>query len=267
MNLSDLHVHTTYCDGKSTVEEIVHKAEEMGMVSIGFSGHGYTDFDTSYCMSIDDTKNYINDIGKAKEKADIEVYLGIEKDILSDLDTSCFDYAIGSCHYVKKDGMYIEVDSSRSFEKNVNDIYGGDYLAFCKDYYRTICEYLPKAKADITGHIDLVTKFNEGGKFFSEEDKSYQSYALEAIDVAKEVCPIIEINTGAIARGYRKSPYPAKFILDYIRQKDIKIVINSDSHNKDTLCFYHDESIEILKQAGFKSHVVLKNGHFEEVGL
>ncbi len=264
MNLSDLHVHTTYCDGKSTVEEIVRKAEELGMVSIGFSGHGYTDFDTSYCMSIDDTQNYINDIKKAKETANLEVYLGVEKDILSNLCTDGFDYAIGSCHYVKKDGLYLEVDSSRSFEKNVTTVYGGDYLAFCKDYYHTICEYLPKAKADIVGHIDLITKFNSGGRYFDEESSVYQNYALEALSIAKEACPLIEMNTGAIARGYRKSPYPRKFILDYIKDSGMKIIINSDSHRSDTLCFGYESCIEILKQKGFKSHVILKDGQFTE---
>ena len=45
MILSDIHVHTTYCDGKSTVEEIVKKAISMNMTSIGFSSHEHVTFD------------------------------------------------------------------------------------------------------------------------------------------------------------------------------------------------------------------------------
>ena len=86
MILCDTHIHTTYCDGKSTVDEIIAKAGEMGITSLGFSGHGYTDFDASYCMSKEDTEKYIEDILRAKKSAPFEVYLGIEKDILSDLD-------------------------------------------------------------------------------------------------------------------------------------------------------------------------------------
>ena len=62
MIYSDIHTHTTYCDGKSTPEEMVKKAIEKGFESIGISGHGYMDFDVSYCMTLEDTKKYVNEI-------------------------------------------------------------------------------------------------------------------------------------------------------------------------------------------------------------
>ena len=94
MILTDLHLHTCFCDGKNTPEEIVKEAIGRGFSAIGFSGHGYTDFDTSYCMSKEDTKKYIEDILRAKESAPFEVYLGIEKDILSDLDIRWFESCV-----------------------------------------------------------------------------------------------------------------------------------------------------------------------------
>ena len=45
MLLKDLHVHTNYCDGKDSPRDIVLAAVGMGMKTLGFSGHGYTDFD------------------------------------------------------------------------------------------------------------------------------------------------------------------------------------------------------------------------------
>ena len=39
MIFSDIHVHTTYCDGKNSAEETVLAALEKNFVSIGFSGH------------------------------------------------------------------------------------------------------------------------------------------------------------------------------------------------------------------------------------
>jgi predicted metal-dependent phosphoesterase TrpH len=50
MIFTDLHVHTTFSDGKNTPEEVVLSAIDMGFDAIGFSGHGYTDFDLTYCM-------------------------------------------------------------------------------------------------------------------------------------------------------------------------------------------------------------------------
>ena len=56
----NLHTHTYYCDGKNAPEEIVKKAIEKGFSYIGFSGHGHTRKDSSYCMSPENTKKYIN---------------------------------------------------------------------------------------------------------------------------------------------------------------------------------------------------------------
>ena len=37
--LSSPHVHTPYCDGKSTAAEMAAAALDAGFVSLGFSGH------------------------------------------------------------------------------------------------------------------------------------------------------------------------------------------------------------------------------------
>ena len=40
--------------------------------------------------------------------------------------------------------------------------------------------------------------------------------AFETAEVLAKDIPFFEINTGAIARGYRKSPYPTVPIIKYI---------------------------------------------------
>ena len=74
----NLHTHTTFSDGKNSVEETVKAAIEKGLVSIGISDHGYTYFDTSYCIQKDDVAKYIDEVNRVKSAyADsIEVYLG-----------------------------------------------------------------------------------------------------------------------------------------------------------------------------------------------
>ena len=64
--LSNLHTHSTFCDGKSTPEDVVLSAIEKGFCSIGFSGHAHIDFDQSYCMR--DTDGYIAEIKRLKDK-------------------------------------------------------------------------------------------------------------------------------------------------------------------------------------------------------
>ena len=51
MSFSDLHLHTTFSDGKNSPEEMVEEAIRLGLSEIGFSDHAYTFFDERYCMA------------------------------------------------------------------------------------------------------------------------------------------------------------------------------------------------------------------------
>jgi histidinol-phosphatase (PHP family) len=59
---------------------------------------------------------------------------------------------------------------------------------------------------DIIGHFDLVAKNNERGRFLDTAAKEYPDLGLEAIHALKGEIPFFELNTGAIARGYRTAP-------------------------------------------------------------
>ena len=58
----NLHSHTTFCDGKNSAEEMVVSAIDHGFDVFGFSGHSYTPFDESYCMSLSGTVEYRKEI-------------------------------------------------------------------------------------------------------------------------------------------------------------------------------------------------------------
>ena len=98
----NLHMHTTYCDGKDTAEAMTLAAIEEGLAVAGFSGHSFTPHDPSYCMSREGTQRYIEEIGALKEKysGSIRLLLGIELDRYADTDLSPYDYRIGSVHYI-----------------------------------------------------------------------------------------------------------------------------------------------------------------------
>ena len=98
----NLHMHTTYCDGKDTAEAMTLAAIEGGLAVAGFSGHSFTPHDPSYCMSREGTQRYIEEIGALKEKysGSIRLLLGIELDRYADTDLSLYDYRIGSVHYI-----------------------------------------------------------------------------------------------------------------------------------------------------------------------
>ena len=98
----DLHMHTTYCDGKDSAEAMVLSAIESGLAFAGISGHSFTPHDQSYCMSREGTQKYIEEICRLKEKyaGSITLLLGTELDRYADIDLSPYDYYIGSVHYI-----------------------------------------------------------------------------------------------------------------------------------------------------------------------
>lgn len=272
MIMRDYHMHTTYCDGTASAEEMVLAAIDKGLEEIGFSGHSYTSFDSSYCMSLEETKEYRREIEALREKyADrISIKIGLEMDNYSDADLEGIEYRIGSVHYIRlreeaafvaftslgedvpegcifatdEEGpaVYIPVDESAEIQKAACDrFFGGDMIAFAEAYFRTVAQVVENTGCDIIGHFDLVAKFNGEGTLFNEEEPRYVDAWKKAVDRLVRADVPFEINTGAISKGYRKDAYPSAPIRDHIREKGGTFILSSDSHRTDTLCYDFDE--------------------------
>lgn len=266
MRYSNLHNHSNFSDGKHSLEENVRSAIEKNMLSLGFSDHSFTACDTSYCMKEEDYGRYLQEIAGLKEKyADrLPIFAGLELDYYSDTDVSVFDYFLASVHYIIKDGFCHAIDHSPQQQKDCIEMaFGGDVIAMAECYYDMLCEHVEKWKPTFVGHFDLITKFS----LIPEEDKRYQEIAREALKRVIKTCPYVEMNTGAISRGWRKLPYPGAYLLDTLRENGGQVLLNADSHHIDNLTTFFDESVEILKNAGF-DHICMFNGKtFDEVGI
>ena len=241
---ANYHTHTKYCDGKNTVAEMTKAAFDKGFTHLGFSGHGYTDFDESYCMSRENIQNYLRDVAavKAEYAGKMEVYTGVEQDCFSTESTDIYDYIIGSTHYVYKDGLYHTVDESE--EKTnaiVREFFGGDFLKYAAAYFEAEVQVVAKTKPDIIGHFDLISKFNEGNKYFNMDEKAYGFLALEAMEELLRTGVPFEINTGAMYRGLRTEPYPSYGLLKELQKRGGEIVLSSDSHDCNSIGFAFGE--------------------------
>lgn len=264
---SNFHTHSTYCDGADTIEEMVISAIEKGFTDLGFSGHGFTSDDSSYCMTEEGTIQYLRDIDAVKLKyADkINIYRGIEKDYISVESNDKYDFVIGSCHYILKDGIYYSVDMSPDGLKKVISAFDGDVLAAAKEFFRSEADVVRKTDCDIIGHFDLISKyFTACGVEITPE---YLQLAEEAVDALVPYGKPFEINTGAIARGIDHGIYPSVDILKMIYERGGKITLCSDCHNRNNLDCYYRESLEIAKEIGFKSIVSRHGDTFEEFDI
>ena len=59
--------------------------------------------------------------------------------------------------------------------------------------------------------------------------------SMRAADALLKTGKPFEINTGAVSRGYRTSPYPDREICRYILDHGGKLIFSSDSHAKETI--------------------------------
>ena len=270
-DMQNLHTHTTYCDGALTPEEMVLAAISRGYGSLGFSEHSSVATVVEiYAMSTDTTLEYIEEINALKEKykGQIEIFLGIEQDIFTESCPEGLDYIIGTVHHVKKEGGILTVDAGpKSQKKMVDAFFGGDYYSMAESYFATVAEVVNKTNATIVGHFDLVTKYNFDGSQFDQTHRRYIYSALDAMDEILKRCNLFEVNTGAMYRLRKPEPYPSVFFLKELLKRGGEVILSSDSHDAESLCYKFDEMRELLKTLGFKYMKRLTQSGFIDVRL
>ena len=262
---TDLHMHTVYCDGRNTPEEMVVSAIDKGMSCIGFSGHSYAPFDHEFGMNPEKLAAYKQEIrdlqGRYGDR--IRILCGIEMDYHSDPGVyqeqnrvpgndsgdsaasfsvkdlqSGFDYVIGSVHYIDTPEGPAGVDNTPEiFASAVERFFNNDYYLAAEAYFELVSDVVRRTGCDIIGHFDLITKFNEKYQFFNESHPRYIAAWQKAADLLIPEKRIFEINTGAMSRGWKSTPYPSQPMINYIRDRGGRFILSSDSHRSDTIGF------------------------------
>ena len=267
----NLHTHTNFCDGKQDVETIVRRSIELQLDSIGFSGHSHCEYiKSSSSMSPEATRQYKVEIAKQKKKFEnqIEIFCGLEFDQYSDDDLQGYDYIIGTNHYLKMGNEFVGFDRDKEeVQSIINNYFDGDGLRFAREYYRQLSQLPAYGNFDLVGHFDLITKNNENGELFDENNPAYRKYALECLHALAEKISVFEINTGAMARGYRTTPYLNPFILKEMNKLGVGITISSDCHDCNFLTCGFDRAIELCKECGVRELQVLTKGGFKGLAL
>ena len=279
--LSNAHTHTTWCDGKSTAAEQLASAQALGFVSLGFSGHAMQGFDWDYCMSVRQQELYRAQLmamrsALAAEGRGPRLWIGLEQDALipeaeKAKNRVLFDYRIGSTHYLPEplEGLMVAVDGSAGLlGRCIQNRFGGDALAMAQAYYALHGDYVEREKPDIVGHFDLVRKYAaEIG--LDTQSPEYRRAAVRALEQARKGCPVLEVNTGNIARGYDTVPYPADILLDAWRDLGGELTLTSDCHDARYMDCAFEPTLIMLREKGWKRLLRLGEGQalWEEVTL
>ena len=266
----NLHTHTVFGDGIDTPEQIVQHALSKNFNSLGFSEHSYMFYSPKPCLKPEQTLKYKNEITHLKSKYSdrLDIYMGLEVDMYSQIDLSDYDYLIGSCHYFKFGETYVGFDRSiNECQRIIQEYFGGDGMRFAKEYYRQYAKLCQFGNFDIIGHFDLITKNNSSNCLFDEDSKEYINAAFETMESFRGKIALFEVNTGSIARGYRSRPYPAIKLLTEFRNMKFGAVITSDCHDGRLLDCGFEEARNLLKYCGFTERYVLTNTGFMAVAL
>lgn len=270
MYLQNLHTHSTYDDGRDTPREMADHAISLGFDSLGFSGHSYAPYGAAYSMSEEGTEAFKVEITRMKREYEgrIKLFLGLEFDMYSPTSLKGWDYTLGACHYLRLQGEIVGIDRKYADVKAVADKYfGGDGLALAKEYYSQLSRLPEYGQFDIAAHFDLIAKTTEQGFLFDTESARYRAIALECLEHLSRHIPFFEVNTGAIARGYRTSPYPDRYLLGKMREMGIKLTLSSDCHDKTKLTCHFTEALELIKSVGYDEIYVLADNGFTGVKI
>lgn len=255
MKLQSLHSHSLFDDGKSTMEEMVQGALAQGLSALGFSGHSPMPTPQGWTVQVEDLPRYRQEALrlKAAYRDQIPLYYGLEFDLVSQIPLDGYEYVIGSVHHIPVDGRWVSVDDAVEVTRhNVQDLFHGDSDAYSAAYYRQLLRVADDPRLDIVGHFDQLTKFNEIAPLVNTDTLAYHKAASEAMDALIAAGKIFEINTGAISRGYRTTPYPALWLLQQLQCRGARITITADAHSADAVACGYRDALARAEFAGFR---------------
>lgn len=266
----NLHMHSTWDDGKSTVEEMILASRDAGLASVGVSVHCPMPFENDWECPVERLPDYRAEVRALADKyaGSIKVYLGIEWDVsAAALDLSPYDYVIGSVHELPVDGHRSVDANAETTARFLAECFGGDADAAAEMYFAEMDKVAARPEVGIVGHFDLLTKFDEQRGFFNENSPRYRRAAERAMEKLVAAGKIFEVNTGAISRGYRTTPYPSAQWLRLLREMGGRVTVSADAHHKSGVTCAFDLAERMVREAGFTEIWVLEGKKSVPVSL
>ena len=266
----NLHTHTVFDDGKNTPAEMAQAALDAGLASLGFSGHSTLPWENDWCLTPERVPDYLAAVEETKRAfaGRLTVFSGLEWDAASEQDVRGFDYIIGSVHHVLSGDSVLSVDESPEITRTaIERFYHSDALALAEAYFASVQALADAPFVDIVGHFDLITKYDEKHGFFDAALPRYRDAAMSALEALVRTDKIFEVNTGAIANGWRTTPYPALPLLHELKARGARVTVSADAHSTAGVVCAFPETEALLRDLGFRERWELTVSGFVPVPL
>lgn len=257
------HSHSTFCDGKNTLEEMALSAIERGMQYFGFSAHSPVPFKNDFGLPTSEIDNYLNETKRLKKIYEDKIKLftsmefdyipKISEDIRERAEKYNLDYIISSIHLVSSENGLWFIDGSKqeSYDKGLIECFGGDIKKAVKAFYSQTNEMISKINPNILGHFDKVKMHNKD-RYFKEDEPWYRDLVMESIDLMKQNNTICEINTRGLYKGRSNDYFPQTPWIKALAQKQVRVTISTDCHKADEVDKLFVECSNHLKDCGHK---------------
>jgi len=216
-----LHFHTTFSDGRDTLESMISKAKELGFKYAAVCDHSKSAF---YANGLNEERILEQKklLKKYSDENHFTIYQGIESDILTD----------GSLDY------------SNDFLKNIDFVVASVHSQFNlseADMTKRIIKAVENPYTDLLGHPT--------GRLLLSRD-SYKCDVKKIIDACAANDVAIEINSN-----------PRRLDLDwrwiyYARNKGCMFSINADAHSTEDI-LYTNYGISIARKGGIQTSEVI----------
>jgi histidinol-phosphatase (PHP family) len=262
MPLTDYHTHSYRCGHAiGTMDEYIESAISKGVEEIGLTDHLHLYFDPPesrdprWAMAEDQFPIHYEEMlalrdryrGRANVRVSVEAdYVqGHEDALRTILESYDFDYILGGIHFM--DGWLIDdpEQAHRYLEERIAEIY--------RRYFANVQRAMRLGVFDVIAHFDLPKKFGH----LPEEDLT--DLVGETLDVARETDTVLEVSTAGLRKPTGEI-YPSPVILGMMRERDIAIVLSSDSHDPADVGYGYDISLELVRQAGYDEVATFDGG-------
>lgn len=254
---SNLHSHTQFCDGRSSMEEIINAAIKAGFTQWGFTPHSPICLESPCNMKLEDVEWYLQEIERLRKKyPQIKILAGMEVDFIDEENGPAssyvkdfgLDYVIGSIHFIpNQKGEFHDVDGSpERFHTTLMNHFEGDINFVVRSFWNQTQRMIRAGEFDIIGHIDKISLNASSINPAIEETKEYKDLALETIDLAIRTGKAIEINTKHFKKFGRFFPNPKYW--NKIIFAGVDMPVNTDAHYADKIEDGRKEALEILQR-------------------
>jgi putative hydrolase len=199
--LTDLHIHSTWTDGKAGVREICERAEELGLGRIGFTDHVRKG--STYC------KAYVEEIQRLAPEFDFQLLAGFEAKVIDetgglDISEDCramADFVVGSVHSIPMDGGFQRPETFSPEELEEAEHRLG--LALARNAQAHVLAHAGGMSLSLHGCFDqgrmedIIQACSESGTAFEINSRYHGSLLPWLLDTLQRHNPLVSLGSDA----------------------------------------------------------------------